>query len=267
MCNILVYTLLWLPVVLRMKSEFLTCTVGPLLMSTAGYIPASQAFIYFPKHTKVFLSCLWTAFFRLSDCWPAIRNSLCITTKCPHNINFFNPQHDLGGCHCDSPFTDEVMTHPRPLSCAVDQTASNPPSDSWAGALPAALQLPTAVMLILACKLSPNHEIAKAALQISAVLLPQKRWDIRLGSSPVAPVTLRNELMKARGGTIQLRDDSEISEVRSPVCKELWFLLERFIWASFQSGWNEHSAKAPHLPFTQIHLLLTFYSLWKVPVG
>lgn len=85
----------------------------------------------------------------------------------PYKCYLFNPQHNPGGCHYESHFTDKVMTHPRSLSCETDQTGFNLKSSTF----PATLPLLRAVVLTLVRKHFSSHEIAKASLQISVALL------------------------------------------------------------------------------------------------
>lgn len=170
MCNILVYTLPWLPVVLRMKSEFLTCAVGPLLTSTAGYIPASQAYIYFPKHTKVFL--VWERHF--SDFLTTdLREEIhCVPQRNAHIILI----------SLISSMTWEVVTVILLLQMKFWLI-----QDHWAVQWPkqhSTLDLPPGPALFLLhystyssdthsrWHASPNHKTAEASLQIYAALLP-----------------------------------------------------------------------------------------------
>lgn len=65
-------------------------------------------------------------------------------------------------------------------------------------ALPAALHLLRAVRLILVCEHHSNHKIAKASLPISAALLKVEEVEHQPWIFFGGPVTLKNELMKAR---------------------------------------------------------------------
>lgn len=143
----------------------------------------------------------------------------------------FNPQYNLGGCHWDSHFTDEVMTpgsrsrwshYARSLSCEMDQTRFNP-----------VIWLLGHLLFLPHCTYSWQfHSFSFASISKSHnrngfpsdFYSAAESWGggiIRF--SLVTPVTLKNKLMKARNWRIQLRDDRELRKTKSCVQRTLLF--------------------------------------------
>lgn len=132
----------------------------------------------------------------------------------------FNLQHNLGGCHSKSCFTDEVMTHPGLLSCEMDQTRFNP-TVTW---LPG--QCSSCCIAVTCSSYTSLHAFPKSHNQkdfppIPAVLLKVEDLDLVRWSL----FSEKQVDLKERNWTVWLRDDRELREVRSPMGKELWFLL------------------------------------------